>query len=170
VAYGHVSSAGQVEFKNVAAGNYEVLAGSQNVSYAVVKVATDGQVGSGHTLKVAPGTSPAVTLTLASGSGRVEGFAKLEGKGVAGAMVVLIPKHPEANLELFRRDQSDLDGSFSLNGVIAGTYNVVAIANGWDLDWGKAAVLAKYASRGQTVIVEGSGTVHLAGPVEVQQK
>lgn len=172
VAYGRVSSAGQVEFKNVAAGNYEVLAGSQNVSYAVVKVATDGQVGSGHTLKVAPGASLAVTLTLASGSGRVEGFAKLGGKGVAGAMVVLIPKHPEANLELFRRDQSDLDGSFVLQGVIPGTYTVIAIADGWDLDWSRAGVLAKYAGRGQTVVVPGSGShaVQLPDAVEVQGK
>ncbi len=172
VAYGRVNSTGVVELKNVAAGNYEVLAGSQNVSYAVVKVATEGQAGSGHTLKVAPGASLAVTLTLASGSGRVEGFAKLGGKGVAGAMVVLVPKHPEANIELFRRDQSDLDGSFLLQGVIPGTYTVIAIADGWDLDWSRAGVLAKYAGHGQTVAVPGSGShpVLLPEAVEVQGK
>ena len=172
VAYGRVNSTGVVELKNVAAGNYEVLAGSQNVSYAVVKVATEGQAGSGHTLKVAPGASMAVTLTLASGSGRVEGFAKLGGKGVAGAMVVLVPKHPEANIELFRRDQSDLDGSFLLQGVIPGTYTVIAIADGWDLDWSRAGVLAKYAGHGQTVMVPGSGShaVQLPEAVEVQGK
>ena len=172
VAYGRVNSTGVVEFKNVAAGNYEVLAGSQNVSYAVVKVATEGQLGSGHTLKVAPGTSPAVALTLARGSGRVEGYAKLGGKEVAGAMVVLIPKHPEANLELFRRDQSDLDGSFVLQGVIPGTYTLIAIADGWDLDWSRAGVLAKYAGKGQTVVVPGAGShaVQLPAAVEVQAK
>jgi len=172
VAYGRVNSTGEVELKNVAAGNYEVLAGSQNVSYAVVKVATEGQMGSGHTLKVAPGTSLAVTLTLASGSGRVEGFAKLGGKGVAGAMVVLVPNHPEANIELFRRDQSDLDGSFVLQGVIPGTYTVIAIADGWDLDWSRAGVLTKYAGHGQTVMVPGSGShaVQLTEAVEVQGK
>jgi hypothetical protein len=172
VAYGRVNSTGEVELKNVAAGNYEVLAGSQNLSYAVVRVATEGQMGSGHTLKVAPGASLAVTLTLASGSGRVEGFAKLGGKGVAGAMVVLVPKHPEANIELFRRDQSDLDGSFLLQGVIPGTYTVIAIADGWDLDWSRAGVLAKYAGHGQTVMVPGSGShaVQLTEAVEVQGK
>jgi hypothetical protein len=172
VAYGRVNSTGVVEFKNVAAGNYAVLAGSQNVSYAVVKVATEGQPGSGHTLKVSPGTSPAVTLTLARGSGRVEGFAKLGGKGVAGAMVVLVPKHPEANIELFRRDQSDLDGSFLLQGVIPGAYTVIAIADGWDLDWSRAGVLAKYTGKGQTVVVPGAGShaVQLPETVEVQAK
>jgi hypothetical protein len=40
-----------------------------------------------------------------------------------------------ATRDLFRRDQSDLDGTFSLHGVIPGTYTVVAIDNGWDLDW-----------------------------------
>ncbi len=172
VAYGQVNSTGLIELKNVAAGKYEVLAGSQNGSYAVVKVTTEGQEGSGHTLKVAPGASMAVTLTLASGSGRVEGFAKLADKGVAGAMVVLVPKHPEANIELFRRDQSDLDGSFVLQGVIPGTYTVIAIADGWDLDWSRAGVLAKYVARGQTVVVSGSGNhaVQLPGAVEVQGK
>jgi hypothetical protein len=111
-----------------------------------------------------------VSLTLAEGSGTVEGVVNQDGKPIPGAMVVLIPKHPEQNRELFRRDQSDLDGTFSLNGVIAGPYTVVAIANGWDLDWGKTAVLAQYAKRGQTVLVGGSGTTRLSGPVEVQQK
>ncbi len=170
VAYGRVNSTGEVEFKNVAAGNYEVLAGSQNATYAVIKVTSEA--GSGHTLKVAPGGALVVTLTLARGSGRVEGVAKLAGKGVAGAMVVLVPKHPEGSLDFFRRDQSDLDGSFLLQGVIPGTYTVIAIADGWDLDWSRAGVLAKYVGHGQTVVVPGPGShaVQLTEAVEVQGK
>ena len=87
-------------------------------------------------------------------------------------MVVLVPKHPEANIELFRRDQSDLDGSFVLQGVIPGTYIVIAIADGWDLDWSRSGVLAKYAGKGQTVVVPGSEShpVQLPEAVEVQTK
>ena len=162
----------EAELPNVAPGSYEVLAGSQDKSYAVVKIAAEGQETAGHTLKVPAGASMSLTLTLVSGSGRVEGYAKQAGKAAAGAMVVLIPKHPEANLELFRRDQSDLDGSFVLQGVIPGTYTVVAIADGWDLDWSRAGVLAKYAGHGQTVVVPGSGShaVQLPEAVEVQGK
>ena len=51
------------------------------------------------------------------------------GKGFAGAMVVLVPKNPEADRELFRRDQSDLDGTFLLRNVIPGSYTLLAIQN-----------------------------------------
>jgi len=86
--------------------------------------------------------------------------------------VVLVPKHPEANRELFRRDQSDLDGSFVLQNVIPGTYTVIAIANGWDLDWSRTGVIAKYAGHGRTVVVAGPGNraIQLAEAVEVQGK
>jgi hypothetical protein len=172
VSFGGVNSAREVHFRNVAPGSYEVVAGSQSGSYAVVKIASEARETSGHTLKVPAGASMAVTLTLASGSGRVEGYAKHEGKVAAGAMVVLIPKHPEANLELFRRDQSDMDGSFLLRGVVPGTYTVIAIADGWELDWSRAGVLAKYAVHGQTIVVPGSGnhTIQLPEAVEVQGK
>jgi Carboxypeptidase regulatory-like domain len=172
VDYGQPTGNGEMQFLNVAPGSYEVVVGSQMNSYGVVKVVSEGQETSGHTLKVPAGASLSVTLTLASGSGRVEGFAKQLGKGIAGAMVVLIPKHPEENRELFRRDQSDMDGSFLLQGVIPGTYTVIAIADGWDLDWSRAGVLAKYVGHGQTLVVPASGShaVQLPEAVEVQGK
>jgi hypothetical protein len=99
----------------------------------------------------------------------VEGFAKFGGKPVAGAMVVLAPRNPEVNRELFRRDQSDFDGSFILHNVIPGSYTVCAIGDGWDLDWGNAAVLAHYRQHGQRVIA-ASQVVHLSEAVDVQAK
>ena len=165
-----VGSAGTATFRSVPPGTYDVIAGSDNKFYGVVRISSGGSDTASHSLRVPSGVSLPVSLTLAEGSGTVEGVVNQDGKGIAGVMVVLIPKHPEQNRELFRRDQSDLDGTFSLNGVIAGPYTVVAIANGWDLDWGKTAVLAQYAKRGQSVLVGGSGTTRLPGPVEVQQK
>lgn len=165
-------SRGEVAFANVAAGTYDVFAGTQNDRYSVVRIASDGHETSGHTLKVPAGSSLSLALTLVAGNGRVEGFAKCAGKAVAGAMVVLIPKHPEADRELFRRDQSDQDGSFLLQNVIPGTYSVIAIADGWDLDWSRPAVISKYARHGQTVVVPGQGSqsIQLPDSVEVQTK
>jgi hypothetical protein len=169
---GQVDARGILQIPSVAPGTYELVAGSENHDYAVVKIASEGRETSGHTLKVPAGASMAVTLTLASGSGRVEGVAKRAGKAVAGVMVVLIPNHPETNRDRFRRDQSDLDGSFLLQGVIPGTYTAIAITDGWDLDWSRAGVLAKYAGQGQTVVVPGQGShsVQLPAAVEVQGK
>jgi hypothetical protein len=167
-----VNAQGEAVFENVAPGTYELVAGSPNIAYAVVRSTGQDHENRGHNLKVPAASSLSLTLSLVGGSAVVEGYAKLAGKGIAGAMVVLIPKHPETNRELFRRDQSDLDGSFSLRQVIPGTYTVIAIRNGWDLDWSKPAVISRYAGHGQTIVVPGQAShpIQLPDPVEVQPK
>jgi hypothetical protein len=87
-------------------------------------------------------------------------------------MVVLVPNNPEVNRDLFRRDQSDLDGTFSLQNVLPGSYTVLAIENGWDLDWSQPGVIAAYLRRGQAIEVgQPSGRImRLAEAVEVQAK
>jgi hypothetical protein len=49
-------------------------------------------------------------------------------------------------LALFRRDQSDTDGTFSLRDVLPGRYKIVAIENGWDLEWGNTEILKTHLS------------------------
>ncbi len=121
---------------------------------------------------MAAGSSASVSLTLAGASSNVEGTAKRSGKPFAGAMVVLVPKNPETNRDLFRRDQSDLDGTFSLRGVVPGTYTVLAIENGWDLDWSQPGVIAAYLSHGRTIEVgdQVGRTMTLPDAVEVVSK
>jgi len=82
---------------------------------------------------------------------------------MAGVMVALVPKDPEAHLELFRRDQSDFDGTFVLRGVIPGSYTVVAVEDAWGFDWQQPGVLARYVQHGQNLIIgeRMQGTVHL---------
>jgi hypothetical protein len=94
------------------------------------------------------------------------------GQAAPGAMVVLVPKNPESNRQLFRRDQSDLDGSFDLQSVIPGSYTIVAIENGWDLDWSSPGVIAHYCQHGRTVTVGdvGQRSVHLPDAVELQPR
>jgi len=167
-----VDAKGEADFSDVIPGKYDVLASSQNEAYSVARIAWDGGETSGRTLDVSPGASLSVSLTLTGGSATVDGFAKRNGKGVAGAMVVLIPKNPEANHDLFRRDQTDLDGSFTLSNVSPGSYTVIAIEDGWDLDWAKPAVLARYGRSRQNLVVgpHEKGTVHLSSPVNVVPK
>jgi hypothetical protein len=95
-----------------------------------------------------------------------------EGKGVAGAMVVLVPKDPDLHQDLFRRDQSDMDGTFSLPGIVPGTYTVLAIDDGWNLNWSEPSVIAAYLKRGRTVEVTSKSMqpVDLGAPIEVQSK
>ena len=165
---------GMANFSDITPGKYEVLAFPQlqTQSYSVLRIASEAGTISGHELNVPAGASLTIAVSLVGSSASVEGFAKRAGKGVSGAMIVLVPKNPETDHDLFRRDQSDLDGSFSLKNVIPGSYSIIAIENGWDLDWAVPAVLAGYLKHGQTVAVEGRAqtTVHLTNVVEVQAK
>ena len=167
-----INPKGEYNFLDIASGRYEVDAGSATQRYAVVRIVSDAGTISGNALNVPPGASLSIALTLVGGSVTVEGFAKRSGKAAPGAMIVLVPENPEANHDRFRRDQSDLDGSFSLAGVIPGAYTIIAIDDGWDLNWSEAAVLAGYLKNGKKIAVgdKSSTTMRLPDPVEVQTK
>jgi hypothetical protein len=90
-------------------------------------------------------------------------------------MVVLVPAaRTTSDLDaldgLFRRDQSDSDGSFSLRDVVPGQYILVAIEDGWTLDWAEPQVIARYLPAGIAVTVSDKPgkLVTLSDPVPVQ--
>ena len=172
VAWQEVDAKSELEFQDVAPGKYEVLAFAQPKEYSVARISSTGSDIAGHILTVTAGSSLAVSLSLVGGAVNVEGFANRAGKAAPGAMVVLVPKDPESHRDLFRRDQSDQDGSFSLRSVVPGSYTIVAIENGWDLDWSRPGVIAHYAEHGKTVTVPGGtqGSMHLPDQVEVQPR
>jgi hypothetical protein len=74
--------------------------------------------------------------------------------------------------ELFRRDQSDLDGTFRLQSVIPGSYTVVAVQDAWGFQWLEPGVLARYVQHGENVTVGElmQETLHLPDPVELQPR
>jgi hypothetical protein len=170
VARAELNPAREVSFADVAPGLYEVLAGSAIRAYSVVSMTVNGSPVSGRFFTVPASATLALSLSVVEGTVDVNGVAQRAGKGAAGAMIVLIPKNPEANRDLFRRDQSDLDGTFTFHTVIPGAYTVIAIENGWDLDWSKPAVIARYAAHGLKLMVGGSQTIQLPSPVEIQPK
>jgi hypothetical protein len=171
VGFQAVSAKGTVEFNDVAPGKYEVLVLSPQRAYSLVSISSEAGEIAGHILNVPAGSSMDISLSVVGSTGNVEGVAKKDGKPFAGAMVVLAPKDPESNRTLFRRDQSDMDGTFNLLNVIPGSYTIVAIEDGWDLDWGSPGVIAAYARNGKAVTVSGTqGALHLPDPVSVQAK
>src|SRR5579872_581446 len=165
-------SKGKVVFENVPAGRYEVMVGAAGRAYSIAQISAEGAEVSGHSITLAPGASASLSVTTSVGSAEVQGIAKQAGKGFSGAMVVLVPKNPEGNRDLFRRDQSDLDGTFVFHRVVPGSYNVVAIENGWDLDWSQPEIIAAYAKRGVPLQVTDKAGQDLTLPtaVEVQSK
>jgi hypothetical protein len=172
VAFRPVDAAGEVVFEELPAGKYAVLVSSPNKPYSVVRTSSQGVESPGHELKAAPGASFDTTVFLAGGVVTVEGFAKRGGKPMAGVMVILVPKDPESHQEMFRRDQSDLDGSFALPGVIPGVYTIVAVEDAWGFEWLQPSVLSRYVQHGQNVTIGEmmQGSVHLPDPAEVQPR
>jgi hypothetical protein len=81
-------------------------------------------------------------------------------------MVLLVPEDPANNLALFRLDQSDTDGSFTLASVVPGKYMLMAIQDGWQLEWTAPDVIKKMRGHGQSLEVSPHGKYDLRIRVE----
>jgi len=167
-----VDASGQATIEYLPAGKYSIGIYSPGKRYSVVRTSSEVGETAGRDVNVPAGGMLAVTAVLATGSANIEGFVKRGGKAASGVMVVLIPKESSTREELFRRDQSDSDGSFRLGSVIPGEYKLVAIEDAWGFDWSKPGQLAHYAQHGRAVtIAEGvQTTIQLPEAIEVQPR
>jgi hypothetical protein len=170
VAFMQGEPSGQITFGDLAPGRYTILVFSQTKPYAVARTSSPAGESTGHSVNVTPGAAVDVTAFLTSGVVSIEGIVHKKDKPVAGIMVALVPDDPEMHIELFRRDQSDFDGTFLVRGVIPGSYTIVAVEDAWGFEWLQPGVLARYVQHGQNLTVGPlmRGTVHLPDPVEVQ--
>jgi protocatechuate 3,4-dioxygenase beta subunit len=147
-----VSALGEFSFKDnpVEPGNYEIMIIEpqglfiRNLSSASAKT-------SGRSFEIAGAEDVSITINASKGNGRITGVALKKDKRASGVMIVLAPLDLKSNPALFRRDQSDSDGSFALNFVVPGRYTLMAIEDGWVLEWGEPSVLQKYIAGGESV-------------------
>jgi hypothetical protein len=164
-----IDADGAFALHSVPPGRYDVQLGASGAQLAVAQMAANGADFEGSHITVA--AEPVLlAATLASGSTTITGYARRDGKPLGGAMILLVPRDPNASRQLIRRDQSNSDGSFTLNGVIPGSYTLVAIVDGWTLDWASPEVIAPYLSRGVRVRVTGQKSLDLPTAVEVQPR
>jgi hypothetical protein len=148
-----------------AAGTYEVVMSSGDDLFIRSMTATGAKV-AGRMLHISGSDAVKLNLVVSAGAGKIEGIAQHDGKPQSGAMILLVPDNPENNLPLFRRDQSDSDGSFTMSPVLPGRYTLLALEHGWDLQWGDAAVLKPFLANGETIVVDAKG--HYKVRVKVQ--
>ena len=158
--------------ENLPAGKYSIVISSAGKPYSVARTTSKAGETAGHDVDLPAGGTLAVTAVLAGGNVDIAGFVKRRGNAASGVMVMLIPKESSAGEELFRRDQSDSDGSFSLRSVIPGEYALVAIDDAWGFDWSKPGPLARYAQHGQAITVPHGvqTTIRLSESIEVQPR
>jgi Carboxypeptidase regulatory-like domain len=161
---------GSFTIHGIPPGSYEVSVAAPGTSLAVTHLTATGAPTEGNVVRI--GTAPvALSATLVEGSTTVTGFATRDGKLAAGAMVLLVPRSPGTERELFRRDQSNSDGSFQLNRVVPGQYTLVAIEQGWELDWARPEVIAHYLPKGvKTIVPSRTKNFAITERIEVQPK
>ncbi len=163
-----VAEDGTFTFPSVAPGRYSVEAFAPDSRLGIQQMMATGAEVRGNSLTIS--AQPVlIAAILARGVASLNGFAKSGGKPFGGAMILLVPHDPAAQ-DLYRRDQTNTDGSFTLNRVIPGDYTLVAIDNGWTLDWANPAVIAPYVTRGLRLRVTGQRSLNLTSPVEVQPR
>jgi hypothetical protein len=156
--FANISKEGKNEFQiaNVKPGSYNVLVENAPGFY-VDKVQAVGATVSGNHLAIGSGAQVRLTVRIAQGLGRVDGVALRDAKPAAGVMILLIPNQSQNYPFRFRRDQSDSDGSFTLQQVLPGRYTLVAIENGWNQQWADPAVFKQWLGGGEAVQVASNG-------------
>ena len=157
---------GEFQAQGIAPGIYGVTVLQPGAS-AVKSMSATGANVSGRTVEIVSGQDVRLTLVVSKGSAIVTGLALKDGKPADGVMIVLVPQNPEHNLVLFRRDQSDSDGSFNLLGILPGKYTIVAIENGWDLEWLSPRVLQKYLSGGEKLQINANAKMEVKVNVQL---
>jgi hypothetical protein len=157
-----IAPTGKFDFQqNFAPGKYELdLSGGADLY--LKSLSGTGVQATGLTIEI--GAEPVkLTLTAGRGLGHVDGVALRDGKPQGGARVVLIPENRAESL--YRRDQSDSDGTFVLTEVVPGNYVAIALQN-WDLPWEEPEVLKKCLAHGQPLFVAPGGKYNVQ--VEIQ--
>ena len=161
---------GSFRLQAVRPGTYDVQVNSPGVNYAVTHLIAKGAKAAGSALTVA-GDPVELSLAVAQSTTSVNGFARLEGKPAPGVFVLLVPAHFTADGQLPETDQSDSDGSFTFFNVLPGNYTLIAIQEGWTLDWARPEVLNSYLAKGQKVAIPPQvKEINLKDPIETQPK
>jgi len=123
--------------------------------YAIRTIAATGGRVSGRTVEFTAKEPLELSILVSAGVGKVNGTVVRADQPLAGAMVVLIPQNIADNITLFRRDQSDSDGTFTLPDVVPGRYTVIALENGWEMEWTSPDRLRPYLALGTSVEITG---------------
>jgi hypothetical protein len=151
-----ISKTGELQPVKLVPGRY-VLSRLSADGSAISNISVTGAKVTGRTVEIKGPGPVQLTIFTASGLGKVEGVVMRDDKPVAGAMVVFVPEDPVNNRPLFRRLQSDSDGSFTAARVLPGKYAVVSIEDGWSLEWANPEVLKAYIPKGEALEIKPLG-------------
>jgi hypothetical protein len=160
-----VNERGEFSVQPEVPGRYVAMLANAS-GYAIRSISATGARVSGRTLEITGAQPVELSIVVSKGVGTINGVVMNGDKPLPGAMVVLVPEEISDNASLFRRDQSDSDGTFTLTDVVPGRYTAIAIRNGWDLEWGSPDVLRPYLAQGTPVQIGGKQTLDIKVAVQ----
>jgi Carboxypeptidase regulatory-like domain len=151
--------AGSFQFERTPAGPQVFeLAVLQPQDAVVKQIEAKGAKITGTTIETDGSQEVDLIVTVARSANAIAGVARKDGKPFAGAMILLMPENSKDWERLVRRDQSDSDGSFRLSTILPGKYALIALENGWDLEWSKPGVLQPFLAKAQKLEI-GEGQI-----------
>ena len=149
----------------VPAGKYTVDIAPPAFAHIASLQATGADV-SANSITLSPGASVQLNARALQADATVSGIALKNGRPFAGAMIVLVPEDSTQGAALFHRDQSDSDGTFLMSPVYPGRYTLLAIENGWDLEWSKLSVLFPHLAAGTPLQVKSGANANVTAKVQ----
>jgi hypothetical protein len=162
-----IDNEGQFEFipDLLAPGDYSVFVAS-GLNSTIARLSATGAQVEGQTMRVTATNPIQMKIELSKSLSTINGVARRSDEPFAGVMIMLVPQSPEKNLPLFRRDQSDSDGTFTLHDVLPGRYKILAIEGGWDAEWADMSLLKVRLDRAPTLEVAPNRTYQTTVIVE----
>lgn len=146
---------------------YEVLWTGEDGNYIDGLTAVNAHV-TGRIVDLGPDASAQLHVTLAQGTSVMTGKVEQNGSPVAAAMVLLLPNNFGGAPSSIRRDQSDSDGTFSLEDIAPGSYTLLALPANDDLEYANPAVMQQYLATGKKITIAPSSrfseTIELTAP------
>jgi hypothetical protein len=158
---------GQFDFGHtlLSPGNYSIFA-INGMNSIIRSLSATGVHVEGQTIHVTNSNPIQLKIVLSTTLSTINGTARRDGAPFAGAMIVLTPENPESNLPLFRRDQSDSDGTFTLRDVLPGKYKILAIEDGWDVEWANMGLFKARLDHAPSIQVGQGKTYEMSVKVE----
>lgn len=141
-------------------GRYEVnLDGSPNL-YLTGLTATGAET-AGRFVTLPAGNSSLV-VHISSTEAQLRGIAATNGVPSIGATIFLVPTTVDDpnSMATLRREQTNSDGSFELQDVRPGKYILMAIKDGWQINWADPVTLRRYLTLGVPIEIGPESNLH----------
>ena len=150
-AFTRLMKDGTFSLGSVPFGTYSILVRLSGQPKFIRNVSASGARANGRTLFIDGTKDVQLTVVMGQGVAEISGVAKQNGQPLDGVMVLLVPESSADLDKDSRMDQSDSDGSFLLSNIIPGKYQLLAIQDGWGLEWRNRAVLKPYLAKAQSL-------------------